>query len=145
MHETDPLPDAAKELQVLLNDAMRIATRTRLMDRVRITDLMERTGIRSFNRMSAEDKLTLIWQAVREENSPLSETIERLSNNDGMTTSRSRTRGDLRTMAKTSLGQRNFPEPGVRLWNQAGQDIRDATNKRSAKKAIKALTNGLPL
>ena len=145
MHEADTLPDVAKELQVVLNDTMRIATKTRLMDRIRITDLMDRTGIRSFNRMSAEDKLTLIWQAVREEDSPLSETIERLSNDDGMTSSRSRTRGDLRTLAKTSLGQRNFPEPGVRLWNQASQDVRGAINKQSAKKAIKTFTNNLPL
>ena len=111
MYEADPLPDVAKELQVVLNDTMRIATKTRLMDRIRITDLIDHTGIRSFNRMSAEDKLTLIWQAVREEDSPLSETIERLSNDDG---TRGQGQGDLRTLAKTSQGQRNFPELGTK-------------------------------
>ena len=60
--------------------------------------------------MSASEKLMLIWQAVHEDGSPLADTIVRVTGCDGVV-SRSMARGDLKTVAKTSLGQGNFPEP----------------------------------
>jgi len=142
--ETDPTMEASKDLQVVLNQAMRIVTKTRIKDRVRIEHLLELTGFQSFNRMSATDKLMLVWQAVNEDDSPLADTVERISGSSGAV-SRATARGDLRTASKTSLGQANFPEPGVRLWNKTTGEIRDEKVKRKARQKVKTFVNNLPL
>jgi len=144
VHETDPLPESLKDLQVILNHAMRIATKTRLSDRIRIEDLLDRTGFQSINRMSATDKLMLVWQAVNQDGSPLADTVIRVSQGD-RDSSRSMTRGDLRTIAKTTLGQENFPEPGIRLWNYADREIREESIKRKARKNVKSFVKRFPL
>jgi len=144
VHETDPLPESLKDLQVILNHAMRIATKTRLSDRIRIEDLLDRTGFQSINRMSATDKLMLVWQAVNQDGSPLADTVIRVSQGD-RDSSRSMTRGDLRTIAKTTLGQENFPEPGIRLWNYADREIRKESIKRKARKNVKSFVKRFPL
>ena len=106
---------------------MRIVMKTRIKDRVQIEHLSQ-----SFNRMSATDKLMLVWQAqVNEEDSPLADTVEWISGSSG-TVSRATARGDLRTALKTSLGQANFPKHGVRLWNKTTGEIRDDKVKRKA-------------
>ena len=63
----------------------------------------------------------------------------------GGRTSRSGSRGDLQNSARTSLGQRNFPEPAIRLWNNCPQAVREARSKYSAKKEIARFTKSLPL
>jgi len=145
VNDSDPLCKASKDLQLALNKTMRIVTKSRRQDHIRISDLINRTGIQSFNRMSAGDKLMLIWQTANEENSPLAKTIERMTIDRANMTSRARSRGDLRTTAKTRLGQENFPEPGIRLWNMTGHNIREAITKRVAKNEIKTFCDNLPL
>ena len=127
------------------NEAMRVATRSRRRDRVPITELIQRTGIQSVNRMSAEDKLRLAWQATHHPKSPLNSAICRPSKNKSEIILRSSTRGDLQAEARTILGQRNFPEPAIRIWNTATANIREATSSYSAKSAIRKFVSALPL
>ena len=141
--ETDTKTEASKDLQIALNHAMRTATKTHLKDHIRIEDLLLQIGFQSFNRMSATDKLMLIWQAVHEDGSPLADTVMQVSGSG--TVSRAMARGDLRTTAKTTLGQNNFPEPGIRLWNNANKDIREGKIKHRARRNVKISVNSLPL
>ena len=144
LSEEDPLTASSKALQVALNDGMRTALGVRVRDRVRIADLIERTGIQSVNRMSAEANLSLIWQSVNSESFPLSEMVTRVANTAGRS-SRSATLGNLQPLAKTTLGRGNFPKPAIRLWNSSTSEVKAATSRRVAKTAIKMFTNTLPL
>jgi len=117
MNETDPSNESSRKLQIALNDAMRISLGKKRRDRMHIAELIEETGLKSFNRMVAEDQLRLIWQSVNIEASPLAHVAKRKEIDAGGRTSRSGSRGDLQNSARTSLGQRNFPEPAIRLWN----------------------------
>ena len=142
--EEDPLSASSKDLQIALNEGMRVAVGVRKRDRVRIADLTKQTGIQSVNRMAAEASLSLIWRSINVESSPLTAVIPRVVNMTGRS-SRSETRGDLQSVAVTSLGRRNFPEPAVGLWNSAASTVKAAASKRSAKTAIKNFVNNLPL
>ena len=139
---SEPVPDTNRELQVALNNAMRIAAGVRLSDKVRIEDLFQRTGIQSVNRMSAQNKLMLAWQGLKVPGSPLYDFLSGDQNRSGL---RSKERGDICTSSKTSLGQRNFPETAIRLWNQTPQEFRMAEKKNSAKSTCKRFIENLPL
>ena len=145
MNGSDPTSEASQKLQIALNDAMRICLGKRRRDRVYVTDLIEQTGMKTFNRMAVEDSMRLVWQAVHVESSPLSHIVNREGNDTNGRASRSRSRGDLQNRATTTLGQRNFPEPAVRLWNKSTQTLRDADSRLSAKREITRFANSLPL
>ena len=91
------------------NEAMWVATRSRRRDRVPITELIQRTGIQSVNRMSAEDKLRLAWQATHHPNAPLNAAICRPSKNKSEITLRSSTRGDLQAEAREEFSGARHP------------------------------------
>ena len=124
---------------------MRVAVNYRVRDRVPIADLVDRTGIQSVNRMSAEDKLRLAWNSVKDIRSPLTDSFLPPSCEAAGRSSRSIERGDFQPRAKTTLGQKNFPEPAIRLWNASTASVHEATTKYAAKRAIKAFVKTLPL
>ena len=132
-------------MQIALNDAMRIALGKKRRDRVHVADLIKLTGMKSFNRMAAEDMLRLIWQSVHVDSSPLAHIAKKKGNSASDRESRSATRGDLQMEAKTSIGQRNFPEPAIRLWNNSTQAVREAHTRLTAKKEICHYAESLPL
>ena len=141
----EPLTEECRKLQIALNDAMRVANGSRRRDRVHIVDLVELTGMNTLNRMAAEEMLNLTWQAVHDPNSPLSSSIKKRTNLADDRVSRSASRGDLLNEARTSLGQRNFPESAVRVWNSVALSIRDAPSKYAAKREIARASRNLPL
>ena len=71
MTNADPLSAAHKELQLALNRAMRVVAHCRVSDRISIRSLIDATGIKPVNWISAESKLALLWQAVNDPSSPL--------------------------------------------------------------------------
>ena len=101
--------------------------------------------MKTFNRMVAEDSLQLMWTSVNDKTSPLSNVIKQKTVESGSRALRSMSRGDLVSGAKTSLGQRNFPEPAIRLWNKSAQAVREATTKQVAKKEISKYAMTLPM
>jgi len=145
IRESDPTSELNRSLQIGLNRAMRVATKCRVCDHVAIADLVDRTGIQSVNRMSAEDKLRLVWNSVKDNGSPLADVFHPLSCEAAGRSSRSILRGDLQSRAKTTLSQKNFPEPAIRLWNASTASVHESTSKYTSKKAIRAFVNTIPL
>ena len=139
---SDPVLETMHDLQIGINNAMRIAVGCRLADKVSVEDLVHRTGIQTVNRMSAQSKLMLAWQGINVPGSPLDEFFPRVQSHSG---SRARQRGDVCASSKTSVGQRNFPETAIRLWNSTPHESRIENKKNSAKSAFKKFVEGLPL
>ena len=63
----DPHDNHQKDLQIVLNKAMRLVTGKKLSDRVSINDLCTESGMVSVNRMSAIDKISLTWNSEQPE------------------------------------------------------------------------------
>jgi len=121
---------------------MRIVMNCRRSDRVSVEELVKVTGIQSVNRMSAQSKFMLAWQAINVPSSPLRDEL--LSTwGDPTFNSRSRARGDLCATATTSIGQRNFPDTTIRIWNCTPPALRNAPKKSSAKSGCKRLSPSL--
>jgi len=142
MSGSDPLTAAHNDLQKALNRAMRIVANCRLRDRISIPKLVESTGMRTVNQMSAESKISILWRGVNEPGSPLADI------QDGEmlpTASRSSSRGDLKLRSRTAVGQRNFPEPAIRLWNRTKPSLRLPAKKSVLKREIREFVNTLPL
>ena len=133
-----------KDIQVVLNNAMRIAAGYKLKDRVPIVDLVHTTNIQPVNHMSAQSKLSLAWLAIKDVEHPLHDVFTNESSCP-FASSRSRSRGDLRTTAKTSLGQRNFPEPAIRMWNTTPEALRTSATKSIFKREVRNLVASLPI
>jgi len=144
MMEDDPTPSAMKDIQVVLNNAMRIATGWKIKDRVPIVELVRSTNIPTVNHMSAQSKLSLAWHAVKNEKHPLNDVFTNESTCP-FVSSRGRSRGDLRTSAKSTLGQRNFPEPSIRLWNKTPETLRAAGSNGIFKSEARNFISSLPL
>jgi hypothetical protein len=58
-------------LQKAQNRMLRTITRTWLRDKVRIGDLLNRTGLLSVNQTAAQIKLCEMWKAVKQRNYPI--------------------------------------------------------------------------
>ena len=142
--DSDPKPIMYHDLQVALNNAMRIATGNRLSDRVSVSNLSLETNIPTLNRMAAGEKLILVWQSLHDPKSPLRDVLNSVEEL-GSKTTRARTRGDIQPMAKTSLGHRNFPHSVVCLWNKVDPSLRNIETKCAAKRKIREIINALPL
>ena len=123
---------------------MRVAAGKRLADRVSVVKLSAMTQIETVNRMAAEALLMTVWQGLHDPNSPLSNEFMVVGEAEGKTT-RARIRGDLKTSAKTTMGQRNFPHTAIQLWNhESNKSLRETSTKYAAKKKIKHLASLLP-
>mgnify|MGYP006877618566 CR=1 FL=1 len=144
LRETDPKPGIYQELQVALNNAMRIASGVRLSDRVSIERLSNVTKIKTLNHMAAEDMMMLVWKGLNDPSSPLSGVFSTGAEVTSKMT-RAKTRGDLRSEAMTNLTQRNFPHTCIELWNNVDVSIRDCKTKFVAKQKIREISGLLPL
>ena len=142
--ESDPNTSVMKDIQVALNNAMRISTGHKLKDRVPIAELVRTTNIQPVNHMSAQSKLTLAWHAVKDDKHPLHDVLT-TGGGCPAVSSRSHSRGDLRTSAKSSLGQRNFPEPSIRLWNRTPETLRASGTKGILKSEVRKFISSMPL
>ena len=139
--ESDPRKSAMNDLQVILNDAMRLLQKKRLVDKMKIEDLCRKTGIPSINHMAAEEQIRIVWGAKTRPNSPLSELFECVS--VGQT--RASTRGDLVTSARSSLATQNLPHTAITTWNKTDESLRSAKKPKEAKTLIKKFIDHLPL
>ena len=142
MNDDEPLTAAHKELQLALNKAMRIVASCCVADRVYIAKLVDKTGIKPVNRISVESQLSLLWRAIEDSNSPLAGMARSQTLNKS---SRSSSRGDLQLWSRSSVGQRNFPEKAIRLWNKTAPSLRNSKTKNSARREIREFANLLPL
>jgi len=133
-----------KDLQVALNQAMRIATKTRIKDHVRVSDLCERTKIKSVNHMTAQAGLKMVWGALNNEDSALRGILQS-DDFQPSASSRSKARGDFRLVAGSTLAQRNVPNTMMKLGNNAGTNLKTCQMKSIARREIAKIVAALPI
>ena len=130
-----------EDLQVILNDAMRLLLKKKLVDRVRVEDLCIKTGIESINRMVAEEQIRIVWGAINSPKSALTGVFKCVSGGP----TRASTRGDLTTSARTSLGTENVPHTAIMTWNKTDEALRNEKKKSVFKKSVRRFVGSLPL
>ena len=143
LSEDDPTSTHHKNLQIALNNAMRVASGRRRSERVPISELCRVTGIQSVNRMSAEEKLRLVWQTLNNDNSPLKDVFQKSARTNMK--SRAAAREDLVSDARSELSRRNVAHQAVVLWNHADPSLRWTSAKLSAKQKMRSTADKLPL
>jgi hypothetical protein len=121
--DTDPQTKNQKDLQITLNNVMRIIAGKRLTDKIPIQDLSATTGIRSLNHLSAEDKVKLMWNSLNSEESSLYNVFNNGSCGRTDMMSRARTRGDVRQTAKSKIATENLPNTAIEIWNKCHQNL----------------------
>ena len=129
------------DLQVVLNNAMRLILNKRLSDRMRVEDLCNESGFESINRMTAEEQIRIVWNARDNPNSPVLELFDRVSGGS----TRANTRGDLTTSARTSLATQNLPHRAILTWNSTNEALREAKNRRELRTHTQQFIKLLPI
>ena len=140
----EPKTRIQSDLQIALNKAMRIALKVRVVDRVPIRELCKRTGAQTLNQMCAEDQLRLIWSTLQDPQAPLRSLFDTESSHVEKVL-RSKSRGDIRQSARTSMGQRNVPSTTIGLWNKCPASLKSQTKKSATKREIRNFSITLPM
>ena len=144
MQDDDPRTGHFQAVQVALNNTMRLVSGNKLIDKVPVRMLSDETGIRSLNQMYAQDNLLLAWQNIRDPDAPISAAFGSICGHPTMP-SRSKTRGNVRESARSTLARRNLPHTAIELWNKIDiTTLRSAMNRQSAKRIAKKLVGDLP-
>lgn len=143
LSQEDTKTELMGDLQITLNRIMRLMIGCRISDRVSLDALVQRTGLPTVNRISAEMMLTELKRALDHDIPGITEKL----------------RPSVATHIKTrSSGQRNVPRPKPKhqtrtsfatkaslLWNRAPTQIKEEKSPRSFKKSVKEYVNTLPL
>ena len=132
-----------KVLQRTQNTLLRVLTRKKLADRVRIRDMLNDCNMLSVNQMAAQVKITEMWKAANIQDYPLK--IERKEIADEKMTTRSVTRGDLVVRGKTTQMSKSFIGSATRLWYNVPNEVKNAKSLITAKKNIKTFCKTLPI
>jgi len=137
----EPRKSIMDDLQVILNNTMRLLLNKKIADKVRIEELCQKTTIMPINRMAAEEHIRIIRSATHDEKSPLQD----LFNLPIHRSTRAATRGDISTSARTSLATRNVPHTAIRTWNSTDVLLRNTINAKNAKTLTRSFVESLPL
>ena len=126
--QPSPLSDSSqlKRIQVLLNAAMRIATGTRLSDKIRITVLMEMTKLPSINQ-ACHLAITLTTKCILDHDiiPEMKEALTKDYTDQDRVMTRSQTRKDLITQPTMRVRCRSFSYFAAQLWNKLPIPLRN--------------------
>ena len=145
--QPSPLSDSTqlKRLQTLMNAAMRIATGTRISDKIRISKLLEETKLTNVNQ-SCLLAITLTTRSIIEHNiiPELKSALTKARVENRQITTRSQTRKDLVPQPSKFVRCRSFSYFAAQLWNQLPTQLRNGhlsnpTFKKEAQAFIKKL------
>ncbi len=120
--------------QVVINDLARLLMGKTRKDRMRTSNLLERTGMPSMNEITTRQAVVAAWQARKRDKSPLRELVTDTANAHYHT--RSQEQGLLRPAAVSSVADSNI----ARVWN-ACPDLREAKDLNAAKKVARNLAS----
>ena len=140
----DPLSGDQNSLQVALNDVMRVICGVKLRDQVPIRELLQRTGLLSFNQMAAQAALLLVWKIKNGHCESLAHLVDVVSSNSARI-SRAQAGGDLVVPIRSTLTKDSFRYQGAKLWNSAPMAVKGSKSKDAAKKTIREFVNNLPI
>ena len=140
LSESDPLGQDEQKIQVALNDTMRLLCGVRRRDCISIKELTQRTGLLSFNQLSAQATLMGAWKGMAGKCLSMEQFLQPLSSTNDRVT-RAEARRDL-----TVPRVRNcFRYNAAKVWNKAPLDIRNARSLSGVKKCVKNFVTTLPV
>ena len=130
-------------VQKAQNRLMRVLTKTRRMDRTKIGELLEKTGMLSVNQTAAQIKYLEMWKATHNIDYPLKlEMVE--GKRSGIATRQSQ-ESKFKEINRTQIGKHSFVGDATKLWNQAPEQIKQAKTVWGVKKEIKKHCKTLPI
>ena len=107
--------------------------------------MLEKFRMLSVNQLAAEIKLIEVWKAANVEGCPTKldpyVTEERKTNIE----LRPKTNRIFNDTARLKVSQSSFNIDAARIWNNAPEDVHNATTLSSAKRAIKNFCKTLPI
>jgi len=135
MSASSPESGQMRQLEVLINDTMRVIEGKKRRDGVSIAALREATKIPSINQMTIQAILMEAWKIQRLESSPIADLMSPVENRDIET--RSISEGHVRVPYGGKISRSSFSHQAALLWNGAPQFIRECEDKNTAKNKIK--------
>ena len=132
-----------QKLQKAQNRMLRTLTKTKIVDRKRITDMLRETDLLSVNQTSAQIKLTEMWKATRDTKYPIKVDVIQ-EKQTGIGTRRNQSI-QIQETGRTNVVIQSFVGDAARLWNKAPAEIKLAKTISSAKQAIKKFVKTLPV
>ena len=131
-----------KNIQIILNQMMRLLCGVTLKDKVSIKELLVRTGLLSYNQLTAQSILTTSWKIQNGMAPALLELFPRTIKHEGVVT-KSQTRGDIQI--NMGMDKQTFAYQAAKIWNISTSEIRTAKTLVGAKKLIKCFVKTLPI
>ncbi len=130
-------------IQKAQNRLLRTLKQKRRMDKARIADMLECTGLLSVNQLAAQIKLVEMWKAATREDYPVK--MERIQRGENERVTRGNNGIRFKEKKRTTLIKNSFIGDGAKLWNNAPETITNAKSIDIAKKAIKKYCKTLPI
>ena len=138
LQETDPQSVVMQKVQRSQNEMLRVITRVRRRDHIRIKDLLESTNIMSVNQTTAYGLLMELWKA-REFGVPvLEDLLERRRDDERVLRSDSANK-------VCTIGSDKLAINCERLWNLSSKKFKTTNLLKIAKIEAKNLAKTLPV
>ena len=139
LHESDPVSERSKSVQVVINDYARMITGHHRSDHVKLTELLDAASTPSLNQLAAREALSQVWDGYMHPDSPLSKTVDDLK--------------PARSSRSHSMAKLNLPDPanilltsGCKLWNEFSSQLVLIKKKEELKNFIqKTVLPTLPI
>ena len=144
--EEDKKMKNIKATQLAQNKMLRLLDGSRVKDKRRIWDMLEKFGMLSINQTIAQIKLTEAWKANKDDNYPikLRWTRENAEGTEQQNTSQT-TQHTQREGGKTTQAEQSFARDTGKVWNQAPKEIKESKTLGAAKNLIKIYCKMLPI
>jgi hypothetical protein len=144
LKEDDPHNSLMNDLQVSLNNTMRVALGVKLSDKVRVSELCAKSGIDSVNHLAARSTLQEVCRCKFGNIPSVSQKIVTSSNR--MT--RSIAVGNINLCNNTSTRRNVFLSQGAQLWNifpPCDRPVQSDTKSQTRKKIDKFIRKNITL
>ena len=133
--QEDQTSGLMRNLQIGLNNVMRVITRKKKSDQISIEKLRSLTGMKTVNQMACEEILINVWRAHRVEIPYVSKLLRDGMGNNHMMTTRQEKVGYVK--GKSTMKWGDFLFDWIRLWNVSPLEIKRAESAKQARREIK--------
>ena len=130
-------------IQKAQNRMLRVLTKSKIKDKVKISDMLKSTNMLSVNQTAAQIKMTEMWKVENLPKYPIKMEIEEKPK-VGLAT-RSGQEKKYKELGRTKTGRQSFIGDAPRLWNKAPAKIKAAKSLYTAKKEIRLFCKTLPV
>ena len=132
--ETTKANDNHKALQKLINQTARTILKKKKVDKVPISELMEKSKLKTVNQIVLQQILKEIWKLGQQTDHPLKNLLEKPSERTRIGTQKA-----FRTIGKRKIMQGSFVNAVVKMWNQYHMELKGIPEKKIDKQ-VKTMT-----